>query len=124
LATAPFSLHRPSHSLAADENITEVWLRTEDSPWAEIWYSSGVEVHISAAEPNDPDPLSVSLPPEVGALIQIVGVHRALVIPPGVQGLDQPGSVTIVIDGVLVSVYGWLPDITVLELVDVAATVA
>ncbi len=51
---------------------------------------------------------------------ETIGTTDVRVIPPGVLSEDQPGSVALVRDGVFITIFGWLPDITVRQLREVA----
>lgn len=43
-------------------------------------------------------------------------------IPPGVLAPGQPGSVTLVRDGVFITLFGWLPALSAEDLRSIAAT--
>ena len=128
IVDAPFRIIRPHHPAASDESITEVWLQraspqTEGTAQVALWYASGLEVHLSRVSPNDPDPLSADFPDGFPVSYETLGDTPIRVIPPGIQGEGQPGSVTMVRDGVFISLFGWLPGFDADQLRDIAGTV-
>jgi hypothetical protein len=118
--------------LASDEGIVEVWVQTAASPsdsedseaQVAIWYSSGLEVHLSPVSPNDDSPLVSDFPKELPVSYEMLGETKVRVIPPGVMAEGQPGSVTMVKGGLLITLFGWLPDLTEKELREIASTVS
>jgi hypothetical protein len=128
IADAPFQIFRPHHPAASDESITEVWLQraspqTEGTAQVALWYASGLEVHLGRVSANDPDPLFADFPDGFPVSYEAVGDTPIRVIPPGIQGEGQPGSVTLVRDGVFISLYGWLPGFDADRLREIAGTV-
>jgi hypothetical protein len=113
IADGAFRIIRPHHLAASDESITEVWLQraspqTEGTAQVALWYASGLELHLSRVSANDPDPLSADFPDGFPVSYETLGDTPIRVIPPGIQGEGQPGSVTMVRDGVFISLFGWL----------------
>jgi hypothetical protein len=129
ITAAPFPIYRPDHPLASDESITDVWVRVQardedaDTQVA-LWYSSGLEIQMWPVSPNDTAPLVADFPEGFPVSYERIGGTEVRVIPPGIQGPEQSGSVTMVKEGLLVSLIGWLPDLTIEDLRDIASTVA
>jgi hypothetical protein len=128
IADAPFRIIRPHHPAASDESITEVWLQraspqTEGTGQVALWYASELEVHLSRVSANDPDPLAADFPDGFPVSYETLGDTPIRVIPPGIQGEEQPGSVTMVRDGVFISLFGWLPGFDADQLRAIARTV-
>jgi hypothetical protein len=128
-SAAPFPIHRPDHSLASDASLTNVWVQVpaadSDDPTLQValWYSSGPEIHMARVSPGDKEPLVSDFPKDLPVSYEKIGDTEARVIPPGVLAPEQPGSVTLVRGGVLIALYGWLPDLSTEDLRSIAATV-
>lgn len=123
---APFPIPRPDHPLTTEEEVVAVWVqgagtdRDDASVQVALWYASGLEIHLTPVSPGDEEPLVSDFPDDLPVTYETVGTTDVRVIPPGVLSDDQPGSVALVRDGVFITVFGWLPDITVRQLRDVA----
>lgn len=112
--TVPFAVHSPSSTLASDSSITHVWVQdlptddgTRDVEMA-IQYRSGIVVTIQPASPKTESNYGsvasqLDLP---GVSVGTLSGRLSLVIPSGVDGAGNPGSVAFVVDGVEVVVYG------------------
>jgi hypothetical protein len=127
-SAAPFPIHRPDHPLASDASLTNVWVQVpaadSDHPTMQValWYSSGLEIHMARVSPGDKEPLVSDFPEDLPVSYEKIGDTEARVIPPGVLAPGQPGSVTLVRDGVLIVLFGWLPDLSAEDLRSIAAT--
>jgi hypothetical protein len=78
---------------------------------------------MARVSPGDKEPLVADFPEDVPVSYEKIGDTEARVIPPGVLAPGQPGSVTLVRDGVLIALYGWLPDLSTEDLRSIAVTV-
>jgi hypothetical protein len=127
-SAAPFPIHRPDHPLASDATLTDVWvqLRAADSdePATQValWYSSGLEIHMTRVSPGDKEPLVSDFPKDLPVSYEKIGDTEARVIVPGVLAPGQPGSVALVRDGVFITLFGWLPDLSAEDLRSIAST--
>jgi len=128
-SAAPFPIYQPDHPLASDANLTNVWVQlpAADSDDATmqvaLWYSSGLEIYMTRVSPGDKEPLVSDFPKDLPVSYEKIGDTEARVIPPGVLAPGQPGSVTLVREGVFVTLFGWLPDLSAEDLRSIAATV-
>jgi hypothetical protein len=127
-SVAAFPIHRPDHELASDANLTNVWVQLpaadSDDPTTQValWYSSGLEIHMTQVSPGDKEPLVSDFPKDLPVSYEKIGGTEARVIPPGVLAPGQPGSVALVRDGVFITLFGWLPDLSTEDLRSIAAT--
>lgn len=127
---APFPIARPNHALASDETLADVWIQPaqpanrDSGVQVALWYESGVEIHLTPVSPNDPDPLYSDFPPELDVTYEELAGTRIRVVPVGVQDAAQPGSVAMVKEGVMITVFGWMPDLTEDDLRQIASTVS
>jgi hypothetical protein len=127
-SAAPFPIHRPDHPLASDATLTDAWVQLpaadSDDPARQValWYSSGLEIHMTQVSPGDKEPLVSDFPKDLLVSYEKIGGTEARVIPPGVLAPGQPGSVTLVRDGVFITLFGWLPALSTDDLRSIAAT--
>ena len=78
---------------------------------------------MTPVSPGDEEPFVADFPEELPVSYEKVGDTDARVsFPPGVLGPDQPGSVTLVRDGIFITLFGWLPDLTADDLRSIAST--
>lgn len=128
-SAAPFPIYLPDHPLASDADLTNVWVQLpaadSDDPTTQValWYSSGLEIHMTRVSPGDKEPLVSDFPKDLPVSYEKIGDTEARVIPPGVLAPGQPGSVTLVRNGVFITLFGWLPDLSTEDLRSIAATV-
>jgi hypothetical protein len=114
-SAAPFSIDRPDHPLANDANLTNVWIQLpaadSDDPITQValWYSSGLEIHMMEVSPGDKEPLVSDFPKDLPVSYEKIDGTDARVIPPGVLAPEQPGSVTLVQDGVFITLLAGCP---------------
>jgi hypothetical protein len=73
--------------------------------------------------PGRQEPLVSDFPKDLPVSYEKIRETEARVIPPGVLAPGQPGSVTLVRDGVFITLFGWLPDLSTEDLRSIAARV-
>ena len=72
--------------------------------------------------PSGQGTLVSDFPEDLPVSYEKIGDTEARVIPPGVLAPGQPGSVALVRDGVFITLFGWLPDLSTEDLRSIAAT--
>jgi hypothetical protein len=130
----PFHLYRPNSTLASDQTIRAVFVETlydEDGTpevKAAIDYDSGVLLIIYAAPQaitEDPSAFWTKKASENdGRSVDTVLGGPALVIQRNVNKTDNPSAVSLVIDGLQVTMYGQYNPIDAADLVKAANTLS
>jgi hypothetical protein len=76
---ASFPIHRSAHPLASDANLTNVWVQLpaadSDDPATQVamWYSSGLEIHMTQVSPGDKETLVSDFPNDLPVSYEKIG---------------------------------------------------